>query len=154
VTYKRRPLFADENNVDLLRSAFRYAMDRKPFDLGAIVILPDHVHCIWSMTNDVYYSKRWQMIIKTHFSRKMDVPINLHGVKQVWQPRFWEHCIRDDNDYQRHIDYIHYNPVKHGFVPSVKDWPHSSFQRFVKKGWYEENWGQNIESDVLSMDVE
>jgi len=153
VTYGRRPWFADEENIDLLREAFRYTKERHPFELDAIVILPDHLHCIWKMTGDTDFSKRWQMI-KTHFSRKINVRKNHRGAKSVWQPRFWEHCIRDEDDYSCHLDYIHYNPAKHGLVAVVKDWPHSSFHRFVEKGLYDEKWGQNTGREILKMNIE
>lgn len=136
VAHQRRPIFADVGNVDTLREAIRHVRARRPFDLTAIVVLPDHLHCIWRFGgSDVDFSTRWQMI-KARFSRR-----SADLVKPVWQPRFWEHAIHDDDDLRQHLDYIHYNPVKHGYAHAPVDWPWSSFGKFVRKGWYERGWG-------------
>ncbi len=134
-------------NINALRSAFSYVKERHPFDIDAVVILPDHLHCIWTLPiNDCNYSTRWNLL-KGHFSRSMTKGEKLSDsrIKRrergIWQCRFWEHMIRDENDFNRHLDYIHWNPVKHGYVTNVIDWPHSSFHKFVKMGWYSENWG-------------
>jgi putative transposase len=126
VTYERRSLFASEQQVKELRQAFRYVRARRPFTMVAAVVLPDHVHCLWQLPDgDSDFSTRWQMI-KTEFSRRLSVPVRTSGAKMIWQPRFWEHAIRDDEDFRRHLDYIHYNPVKHGLASAPVAWPHSS----------------------------
>ena len=150
VTYKRRPIFSDLEAIDLLRKSFRYTMDRMPFNIIASAILPDHMHFIWSLPQESSdFSTRWRMI-KSHFSR------NWHGRKtsevvsrqnkgevDVWQRRFWEHLIRDEQDLSKHIEYIHYNPVKHGLVKSPADWQFSSFSKYVKDGYYPPDWGSS-----------
>jgi len=149
VTYERRPLFASAQRVNELRRAFRYVKKRRPFTVVAAVVLPDHVHCMWQLPDgDSDFSTRWQMI-KTEFSRHLSVPANGDGAKTIWQPRFWEHAIRDEEDFRRHLDYIHYNPVKHGLVSAPVAWPHSSFHKFVRMHWYDEEWGR-VEPKTLS----
>ncbi|MCQ8130723.1 REP-associated tyrosine transposase [Methylomonas rivi] len=140
VAYRRQTVFADEQRVNLLRQAFREVQSKRPFDLLAAVVLPDHLHCIWRLPlDDADFSSRWQMV-KTAFSRRIPANVKMDGAKTVWQPRFYEHCLRDENDFHRHLDYLHYNPVKHGLASSAADWPHSSFKRFVNMGWYASNW--------------
>ena len=139
VTHNRTNLFLNEKNVQLLKESFRYVQQRKPFKIDAICILPDHLHCIWTMKEDSNYSIRWQMI-KINFSRQYRY-INSGFKKKIWQPRFWEHVIRNKDDFQRHIDYIHYNPVKHGLVASAGDWHFSSFRKFYERGFYDSGWG-------------
>jgi len=131
--------------VNLLRQAFRLARRKRPFKIDAVVVLPDHMHCIWTLPpGDVDYSHRWRLI-KGTFSRALvdenrSVKRNAKGGYNVWQRRFWEHTVRDEQDLQAHMDYIHYNPVKHGFVTRVCGWPYSSFHRFVRLGWLTAEW--------------
>lgn len=141
--------------VNQLRASFSYVQSKKPFEVIAIVILPEHLHRIWQLPeNDKDYPARWKSI-KSHFTRqlkKMGIQLskNKHNKHNLWQRRYWEHTIRDENDLTRHIDYIHYNPVKHGWVESVSDWKYSSFHRYVKKGYLPPNWGNNFEmSDTI-----
>ncbi|KMW69836.1 MAG: transposase [Limnoraphis robusta] len=153
VTYQRRKILCEPDNIALLREAFRYVMGNHPFTIDAIVILPDHLHCIWTLPeNDCDFSTRWRLI-KSEFSRRCDskykqkysLSRQRKNEQAIWQRRFWEHCIRDDKDLIQHVDYIHYNPVKHGLVKSPKDWQYSSFHRFVKNGLLTLNWGENEE---------
>ncbi len=148
VTYNRARILAEANSISLLREAFRYVMGRHPFQLDACVILPDHLHAIWTLPDgDCDYSMRWRLI-KSYFShRAEEMSSVLTGSragkheKAIWQRRFWEHCIRDEADFENHLHYIHYNPVKHGFVGSPGDWPYSSFKNWVRKGVYTVDWG-------------
>ncbi len=141
VTYHRRPIFAVPENVTLLRAAFHHVMAHRPFIIDAIVVLPDHLHCIWRMPEgDVDFSGRWREI-KKYVSKRIGADGKRSREKNVWQRRFWEHCIRNEEDSQRHMDYIHYNPVKHGLSSSPAQWPHSSFHKAVAAGWYDVNWG-------------
>ncbi|HEY8094628.1 MAG TPA: transposase [Methylobacter sp.] len=133
-------------NIDTLRQAFRYTQQRHPFVIEAIVVLPEHLHCLWRLPEgDDGFSLRWRLI-KAHFSRHIVSGERVSASRQrknergIWQRRYWEHLIRDDIDYQRHFDYIHYNPVKHGYVAKVADWPYSSFHRCVKRGIYPPDW--------------
>lgn len=143
VTYERQPFLANDEDVEELRRAFRQVQQRHPFKTVAGVVLPDHIHVIWTLPkHDCDFSIRWQMI-KTAFSRQVPAETREDGSKMVWQPRFFEHYLRDERDLQRHLDYIHDNPVKHGLTNSPMNWPYSSFRRFVQRGWYEETWGQS-----------
>ncbi|QPK64521.1 transposase [Methylomonas sp. LL1] len=144
--------------IDELRNAFRYVKQRKPFHIDAIVILPDHLHCIWTLPpNDGNFSVRWNML-KGRFSRSIDHGERISKSRQkrrergIWQRRLWAHLIEDQEDYNRHIDYIHWNPVKHGHVKNVIDWPYSSFHQYVKQGIYSNDWGVNGQYEI--QDVE
>ena len=143
------------DNIDSLRDAFRNVAARHPFVINAVVVLPDHLHAIWTLPeNDCDYSMRWRLI-KTRFSRAMKAGEAISpsrerkGERGIWQRRYWEHTIADERDYERHVSYIHFNPVKHGFVSRVGDWPHSSFHRFVKAGILPNNWAGNCDVDTL-----
>ena len=133
------------DHIDLLRMAFRDTQHRRPFVINAIVILPEHLHTIWALpAGDADYSGRWRAI-KGRFTRALHkagepLPRRTNGDHALWQRRFWEHTLRDEQDLGRHVDYIHYNPVKHGHVASVADWPYSSFHRYVKQGLLPKNW--------------
>ena len=135
-------------HVDLLRAAFRHARRERPFAIEALVVLPDHLHSIWTLPpGDADYSHRWRLI-KAQFSRDLllaGAPIHqsAKGEYNVWQRRFWEHTVRDEADLLAHVDYIHYNPVKHGLVTRVSDWPYSSFHRFVRMGWLSADWADD-----------
>jgi putative transposase len=133
-------------NIDALRQAVRKVRARAPFHIDAWVALPDHLHSLWTLPeNDVAFSARWQAI-KTAFSKQIpqgelrSASRQEKGERGIWQRRFWEHTIRDGQDYNAHFDYIHYNPVKHGLVDHVADWPYSSFHRAVTKGLYPASW--------------
>ena len=133
-------------NVGLLRNAFAEVRRQHPFSVRAIVVLPDHLHCIWTLPDgDSDFSTRWHGI-KWRFSRALPLGERLSrrrapkGERGIWQRRFWEHALRDDTDLERHLDYIHYNPVKHGYVRRAADWPYSSFRRWVAAGVYPEDW--------------
>jgi putative transposase len=150
VTEKRRPLFASAEAVDVLRSAFRSVRSTRPFALDAIVVLPDHLHCIWTLPpGDADFSTRWRLV-KIGFTKHCDpalrpAPSGVQTRRQeqeLWQHRYWEHMLRDEADFDRHVEYIHYNPVKHGYVASPLEWPHSSFLRNIEAGIYEADWGQ------------
>jgi putative transposase len=132
--------------IDLLRAAYGKVVQELPFDTVAVCILPDHVHAVWRLPpTDGDFSTRWQRI-KGGFSKALPAQPNRSDSKLrkqekgIWQRRFWEHRIRDDADLQRHVDYIHYNPVKHGLVQRVSDWPHSSFHRYVREGQLPLDW--------------
>ena len=139
-------------HVDLLRESFRVVMNKRPYTIHAIVILPEHLHAIWQLPEgDADYSSRWSAI-KTNFSRRLvkkgiKVRKNDRGEFLLWQRRFWEHTIRDDRDYQRHVDYIHFNPVKHGLVSAPCDWPFSSFHDYVEKGFLPLTWAGSLDND-------
>jgi putative transposase len=156
VTYDRRKLLCLGENPALLKQAIAAVKTNHPFTIDAIVLLPDHFHCIWTLPpGDGDFSKRW-MLIKSKFTRICEGPfeetVNLSRrdkrEKGVWQRRFWEHQIRDDLDFKRHVEYIHYNPVKHGLVKAPVDWKFSSFKRYVDDGKYHRDWGANREVEL------
>jgi putative transposase len=157
VTHRRKPVLTTETVRIALRTAINQARTTLPFEIDAWVLMPDHLHCIWTLPdNDGNFAARWA-VIKRHVSRECgDLANALPGdsrkqrnERTFWQRRFWEHQIRDDDDLARHLDYIHWNPVKHGLVKSVKEWPYSSFHRLVEKGYYPADWGgaDAVESD-------
>jgi putative transposase len=139
--------------VGLLRKAFRYVRMRHPFMLDAIVVLPDHLHAIWTLPpGDADYATRWRLV-KAFFSRgieageRISISRERKGERGIWQRRYWEHTLQDERDFERHCDYIHFNPVKHGHARAAGEWPHSSFRRLVKLGVYPVNWASEVESD-------
>jgi putative transposase len=181
VTYRREKILCTPVNVMLLRQIFKKIMERHPFNIDAFVLLPDHLHCIWTLPQgDFDFSMRWRLI-KSYFTRKCQKPVGWveerHEVKPalnptqsrpvgwveqsetqqkissrlkkkeqtIWQRRFWEHLIRDDQDLIRHVEYIHYNPVKHGLVKAPMDWEYSSFHRYMRDGVYNSEWGAGVE---------
>jgi putative transposase len=150
VTEGRRPAFAAAAAVEALRAAFRLEMRRAPFTLDAIVVLPDHLHCVWTLPEgDADYPERWRRI-KAGVTRRLPEARALprsasraaKGELGLWQRRFWEHAIRGEADWRAHVDYIHWNPVRHGLAASPAAWPWSSFRRFVTQGLYPAEWGE------------
>ena len=145
VTLADRSSEALVDHIDALRDAFRAARRERPFAIDAVVVLPDHLHAILTLpTDDADFPGRWRRI-KGHFSQRLvDAAVGLrrrsNGDLSLWQRWFWEHTIRDENDFARHADYIHFNPVKHGLVSRVRDWPHSSFHRYVREGLLPDDW--------------
>jgi putative transposase len=142
---RQRTLLVDQ--VDMLRGVIRKVRAAHPFRIDAMVILPDHLHALWTLpVGDRDYPTRW-MLIKSGFSRQLprgerrNMSRQAKGERGIWQRRFWEHLIRDEGDFKRHADYIHFNPVKHGYVESVADWPYSTFHRDVERGVYPRDWG-------------
>ncbi len=142
------------DKLEDLRAATRAVRSRHPFQIDAVVILPEHLHCIWTLPpNDADFATRWGLI-KGQFSRAIgkgeyrSLSRSKRGERGIWQRRFWEHLIRDESDLNAHIDYIHWNPVKHGWVQRVADWPHSSFHQYVERGIYTADWGDSPGPDL------
>ena len=132
--------------IDDLRASLRSVRQRHPFEIEACVVLPDHLHAIWTLPpDDADFSTRWALI-KAGFSRRIErgEPIGpsrlAKGERGLWQRRFWEHQIRDEADMRRHIDYVHFNPVKHGHTARAADWPFSSIHRWIRSGDLPNNW--------------
>lgn len=149
VTFNRQKILCLPDNIRLLRQSFQYVNANHPVKIEAIAILPDHLHCLWRLpSTDADNSTRWRLI-KSYFSHRCNAleveKISASRINKqeraIWQRRFWEHLIRDEIDFQRHVDYIHYNPVKHGLVKAPIDWEFSSFRRFVQAGMYPNEWG-------------
>ncbi|MHC4426679.1 MAG: REP-associated tyrosine transposase [Planctomycetota bacterium] len=148
VTYGRRKILVGELARKYLRQAFEKVRSKRHFKTIAFCLLPEHLHCIWKLPQgDGDFSTRWSLI-------KRDVTMNFlkeggaestqsnsrsqHRHRGIWQKRFWEHQIRDERDLQTHIDYIHYNPVKHGLVEDVDAWAWSTYHKYVESGHYGE----------------
>ena len=132
-------------HIGLLREAFRVVRSKQPFRIEAVVVLPEHLHTIWTLPGgDDDYPGRWRAI-KSAFTRavvKSGVAVarNENGEYALWQRRYWEHTIADERDFRLHVDYIHFNPVKHGWAKQAADWPYSSFHRHVKLGILPPDW--------------
>lgn len=151
VTHQRQKILTSDLGRDALRTAFHEVREIHPFTLTAIVLLPDHLHMVWELPrDDTNYSTRIRRIKsiftrywRSHSSSEGTITKSRHkkGERGLWQRRFWEHTCRDEDDLKRCIDYIHVNPLKHGLVEAVKDWPWSSFHRYVKLGEYTQDWG-------------
>ncbi|HUY31614.1 MAG TPA: transposase [Pirellulales bacterium] len=151
VLYHRRRLFSNVANVEYLRAALRDVRSECPFKIVAAVVLPDHMYFVWTLPpGDDKYSQRIGRM-KASFTKALRgpgyVPSGVsrsrrkHRESDVWNRRFWEHTLRDEDDLKRHLDYIHYNPVKHGWTTCPHLWPYSSFSTWVKGGEYELDWG-------------
>jgi putative transposase len=153
VTYQRQRILCHPKSLKAIKGGFADVASRLPFQTDAWVILPDHIHAVWTLPEgDSDYSTRWA-IIKKDLSKHLRSLVNAdaaltrsrmsHRDSTVWQRRFWEHQIRDEPDHRTHLDYIHFNPVKHGLAANPKDWPHSSFRKLAALGAYEEDWGSD-----------
>jgi len=146
---RRKTLLVDR--IDDLREAVEKTRHRYPFVIDAVVVLPDHLHAVWTLPpGDADFSLRWRLI-KSRFARALprhervsDIR-KARGERGIWQRRFWEHLIRDEADYARHVEYCYINPVKHGHVTRVSDWPHSSFHRDVRAGIVPLDWAGEVE---------
>mgnify|MGYP001301553393 FL=1 len=151
VVHERRPIFHDAVAAGVWLAAIAEVQRKRPFDLTAFVILPDHGHFIWTLPDgDSDFSTRW-MLIKSSTRRRL---MKLHLVSgQVWQHRFWEHCIRDDRDFDAHLDYVHFNPAKHGYVDDPMDWLLSSIKRYHGSGDGKLDW-MRVEKLALSVGAE
>ena len=149
VTEQRRKILVGDETIAVLREAFRRVMVKRPFRINAAVVMPDHLHCIWTMpAGDHDFSTRWRLI-KTWFTKNCDEALRgipdtgrtKRGEQTVWQHRYWEHALRNEEDFNHHVEYIHYNPVKHGYARRPDDWRYSSFRHYVNKGIYAADWG-------------
>lgn len=151
VTCERQKILTDPRSIDAMRAVLKQVKNDHPFRIDAWVTLPDHIHSIWTLPKgDGEFSKRWGMI-KAKFSKNTKGLFNKQEwiseskfrrrETSIWQRRFWEHQIRDEEDLRKHMDYLHYNPVKHGLVQRVKEWSYSTFHRYVEQGFYTGDWG-------------
>ncbi|MFZ0051522.1 MAG: transposase [Desulfobaccales bacterium] len=158
VTFNRRKIFNHPQGRRILRKAVNQIIGEFPFSLDAWVLMADHLHTIWTLPKgDTNYGKRVGLI-KANFSKAakiwfhdksmMNLSRQYRREITIWQRRFWEHSIRDEEDLAKHLDYLHYNPVKHGLVQRVRDWPYSSFHRLVKQGIYPIDWGEGVSFDI------
>ncbi len=143
-------------HIDVLRKVIRSVKQRHPFRIHAWVVLPDHMHCVWGLPeNDDGFSMRWRLI-KSNFSKALPMVEWRSAVRQtrgergIWQRRYWEHLIRDEDDFSVHMDYVHINPLKHGYVALVADWPYSTFHSLVEKGTYPRDWAGGDTKNLLT----
>ncbi len=164
VTYRRQRFLCDDDVRTALRESIRRCREVHPFEIDAWVLLPDHMHCIWTLPEgDADFSTRWN-VIKRGVTRRVGARLQrdhlmneskaAHRESTLWQRRFWEHQIRDDDDFRTHIDYLHFNPAKHGLVDRVTDWPHSSFHRYIADGTYAVDWASPLDSLIRVRDME
>ncbi len=160
VTYRRQPIFSEPRARLLLGRVLRRTQAERPWEITAIVLLPDHLHCLWRLPpGDDDYATRWR-VIKARFTRQWlaaghGEPATTRSRQSksergVWQRRSWEHLIRDETDWKRHLDYIHYNPVRHGLASAPRYWPYSSFLKYVRLGEYDLDWGHSQPSTLAS----
>lgn len=162
VTYRRQPILCSEKIRKALRAAIESVRTSLPFVIDAWVLLPDHLHCAWTLPDgDADFSTRWMKIKRAvslacgeEYRRDDWVTASKlkHRESTIWQRRFWEHQIRDEEDLACHIDYLHFNPVKHGHVQYVADWPYSTFHRYVRDGVYERDWAGVLDGEVMGYD--
>jgi len=144
--------------IEALRNAVRCVKQRRPFRILGWVVLPEHMHSIWTLPiDDAGYSQRWRLI-KQHFSRSLEqrgivrISRQRKGEREIWQRRFWEHQIKSEISLQRHLDYVHINPVKHGHTMRASDWPYSSIHRYIRQGFMRADWA--CAPDVLGFGPE
>ena len=159
-TNKRQPILTEEPYRNALRLALNDVRGRLPFQSLAWVLLPDHLHTVWKLPEtDNNFSLRWSLIkqfVTRHCAERTN-PMPISRSRQsrregpIWQRRFWEHAIRDNTDFLHHVDYIHYNPVRHGYVTRVADWPYSTFQRYVRDGVYPIDWSSGGEEQDFEL---
>ena len=154
VTLRDRTATTLVENIGMLREALRYTLRQRPFVIDAMVVLPDHIHTLWTLPcGDSDYAGRWRQL-KSTFTQSLaksgvGLTRNARGEYNLWQRRYWEHTIRNAADLERHVDYIHFNPVKHGLDERVEDWPYSTFHRHVRGGLYPPGWaGGNVKPDT------
>jgi putative transposase len=150
-TLNRQAFLLDDDVRAALREGITLVRQSHPFTVNAWVLLPDHLHCIWTLPlNDCDFSTRWRVIKRTVTQRcgtRLNRPELMTAWRTqrrqstLWQHRYWEHLIRDESDYRRHVDYVHWNPVKHGYTMCAGDWPYSTFHRHVAAGIYPPDWG-------------
>lgn len=164
VTHDRRAFLTSSLSRECLGYAWRNTVRRYPFRLLAVCLLPDHLHCICLLPeNDSDFSSGWRHL-KATFTRRFLARGGVEGKRKesrlkrgergMWQRRFWEHRIRDERDFARHFDYVHFNAVKHGLVTWPEQWRWSTFQRYVRKGWYDVGWGQEVPEHLDDVDFE
>jgi len=164
VTYQRYPFFRDPNAVDLFRRVWVKTQKDLPFESIGCVLLHDHFHCLWGLpAGDNRYSVRIKKIKERFTSDWLsqggcEVLVTSsqkgRGNRGVWQKRFWEHTIRDERDFEMHLDYIHFNPVKHGYCKRASEWPYSTFHRYVATGYYPSHWGSTCPEHIKKIDLE
>jgi len=159
VSFRRNPILCLPPIRSALRRAIVDVRATRPFDIDAWVLMPDHLHCIWTLPDDdTDYATRWTMIrsavsrvalVSTVSTGTRNPSRIAHREASIWQRRLQEYQIRDDRDFERHVDYIHFNPVRHGHVANAADWPYSTFHRYVKNGVYPADWNATRQVEAM-----
>lgn len=151
VVHRREPIFANEEYLDLFRQILQTTKELHPFIMIAYVFLPDHMHLLFRPVGGSNFSKIMQSA-KSYFTYSYKEMLGIDGSMKFWQKRFRDHLIRDDRDFENHINYIHYNPIKHGYVTRPEDWPHSSFGHWKEEGAYPDKWGWTLPDSLQDFD--
>ncbi|MFC5479203.1 REP-associated tyrosine transposase [Massilia suwonensis] len=162
VSYARRPILCQEPIRKLLRLAVQNVRARRPFEIDAWVLMPDHLHCVWTLPEgDRDYSTRWAQIKRTVSRFCGEDMLVGHPVSEsrrkhrdsvIWQRRFYEHQIVDEDDFGRHVDYVHFNPVRHGHAENAASWPFSTFHRYVRAGLLPADWGGSAQAQSMHLE--
>jgi putative transposase len=153
VVADRRPVFTDEANVELLRAVLHRVKELHPFTMLGYVFLPQHLHIMLRPIGKSNFSQVMHSL-KLNFTKAYKRSAGITSSLRFWQRRFYDHIIRDETDFARHLDYVHYNPVKHGLVLKPEDWPHSSFLAWKARGAYPDGWGWSILPSLVDCDGE
>ena len=151
VVKDRKPVFSDDEHVELLRETMRRAKKLHPFMMLGYVFLPDHFHLLIKPTGESNFSQIMHSL-KPSFTKSYKRVVGISHSLQFWQKRFWDHVIRDEGDLELHLDYIHYNPVKHHLVSKPEDWRHSSFLEWKERGAYPDEWGWSEPRSLAAVD--
>lgn len=152
VTHNRRPIFTAEAEIERLRQTLRQVKELHPFAMRGYAFLHDHFHLLLQVGAETDIS-RLMHSTKRNYTVNYKAGRGENGRVSLWQKGFWDHVIRDERDYLNHLDYIHYNPVKHGYATRPEDYPHTSYQEYVRRGWYEVGWGHSEPDDFAGLDV-
>ena len=151
VVDRRAPVFREPQHVELLRGVLGQVKELHPFAMLGYVFLPDHLHLLIRPTGESNFSDIMHSL-KPHFTKQYKALLGISGGMKFWQKRFWDHVIRDEHDFERHLDYIHYNPVRHRLVERPEEWPHSSYHYWREKGAYPAGWGWGEPSTIRNRD--
>jgi len=146
----RKPIFERDDNVTLLRQTMREVKKYYPFQMRAYAFMPDHLHLLLYILAITNISKLIQSI-KRNFTRNYKDAKGINGRLRLWQRSFYDHVIRDERDYLNHLHYIHYNPVKHGYVSRPEEYPHTSYSEYLRRGWYEIGWGHQEDAEWINL---
>ena len=151
IVHGRTPIFADTERLALLLDIMREVKSLHPFHMLAYVFLWDHFHLLFKPDEGVTHSEIMHSI-KQNFTKQYKIALGVPGSMKFWQKRYWDHVIRNEDDFSHHMDYIHYNPVKHGLVAKPEDWPHSSYAYWTERGVYPDRWGWTLPATLMDFD--